>query len=413
VELTAPVASGPRELTERDVRPEDRDHFGPHGPESRWAVTNPFLPASSHFLHAVSTIACVGDGTIYIGGDSVVPAAESGRPPRSNGDWYADNGRGVWRVDPRGRITGFAVRAYGNQPGWDRVTARCGVRVEEAALSPQDWGGMAVDARGDVFVTDSKLHLVLKFRRDGVVERVAGGGPDACRYDPWKTLQKGGYQDGPGKDALFMEPMGLTFDRDGNLLVADRRNCALRRIAPDGVVTTIHKGCVTDEGSRKDRGEQITFRWVVVDKEGLPVVGGSRTVMETYANVHRFHPDGRVERLLEGRKLNPKGGQQHVIWIAGLNILPGGAIVISDSDGGTQNDRMRELRAGRLSTLVGKGGQNDTKVDRDGPAAQAVLFAPGDWCASADGTMFVLPQKSWRPVRKIDPVTRSVSTWVY
>jgi hypothetical protein len=292
------------------------------------------------------------------------------------------------------------------------VTARCNAPVDEVALSPRRWGGMVVDAGGDVLVTDPEFHMVVRFRRDGFVEHVAGGGPDACRYDRYKTFQKSGFEDGAGEAALFKEPQGLAIDRDGSVLVADWGNCALRRIGPGGAVTTIHRGCDRDAADPKDRGPAVDYQFVIVDAEGLPVVGGSRLAFDTYTNIHRFHRDGRVERLLAGRKLKPLRGQEQVYSLAGLALLPNGQIVIADRQDGV-NDLIRVLRGGRLSRLTGQAATNMTKADRDGPVDKAVLFYPGQLCASADGALFVIPGHFRRPVRKIDPATRTVGTWVY
>jgi hypothetical protein len=271
---------------------------------------------------------------------------------------------------------------------------------------------MTVDGRGEVYVSDTKLHLIFKIRPDGFVEHVAGGGPDACRYDRWKTLQKPGYLDGPGKTALFNEPHGLALERDGSLLVADEKNCALRRISPDGSVSTVRKGCASNETNFPEPGEQLVYTWVAVDKEGLPVVAGSRlSKMDIYANAHRIHPDEQVERLLAGRKLKPRPGQPMVTYLSGFHILTNGTILITD--GAEESDVLRELRGGKLKIYVGKLGLNNDHIDHDGPASQALLHDPGEWCASSDGTIFILPRHSWRPVHRIDPITRAVTTWVY
>ena len=46
-----------------------------------------------------------------------------------------------------------------------------------------------------------------------------------------------GAADGPGLQARFSDPSGLTFDRAGNLYVVDSGNCTIRKISPAGVVT--------------------------------------------------------------------------------------------------------------------------------------------------------------------------------
>jgi len=59
--------------------------------------------------------------------------------------------------------------------------------------------------------------------------------------------------DGPGNKALFSSPQGLVVDREGNLYVADSRNETIRRITPDGTVSTFagkpgERGTVDGQG---------------------------------------------------------------------------------------------------------------------------------------------------------------------
>ena len=49
-----------------------------------------------------------------------------------------------------------------------------------------------------------------------------------------------GFSDGPADEAEFSSPEGIVVDGDGNILLADYGNRAIRQIAPDGAVTTVH-----------------------------------------------------------------------------------------------------------------------------------------------------------------------------
>ncbi len=407
VELTALIDKAPRAITGRDVPQNDDQHYGPHGADSRWIVSNPYLPLDRHFLPYIWRMACATDGTLYLAGESVVPAAEAKRQPRANRDWYANNGSGVWKVAPDGKVTAFGVRPYGNQPGWDRQTAKCDADLQQAGVAVEHWGGMAVDSQGDIVFSDYDLHAVMKIRKDGFVEHVAGGGPQACVYDRYKTPQRSGYLDGPGKQALFNGPRGLAFDRDGNILVADENNCALRKIDRAGNVTTVNKGTCRFEK------ERMGYEYVVVDRNGLPIVGGSNVHMgvEIYGGVYRFHPDGRIEQLLAGRQIAPRTRQQHVGVLRGLELLPNGSLIISDAD--EQENSVLELRAGAVSRVLGLASNDPAMPEVDGPADKARLFTPGNLCSSGDGTLFILPSHSRRPVRKFDPRMKTVTSWVY
>ncbi|SEN22780.1 IPT/TIG domain-containing protein [bacterium A37T11] len=52
------------------------------------------------------------------------------------------------------------------------------------------------------------------------------------------AIGKSGYVDGPGTSAMFNNPCQADLDADGNLYVADRSNSCIRKISPDGGVTT-------------------------------------------------------------------------------------------------------------------------------------------------------------------------------
>jgi len=86
--------------------------------------------------------------------------------------------------------------------------------------------GIAVDLRGNVFVADSYNDRIRIITTDGQVSTVAGQGT-------------AGYADGDHNVALFDTPCGIITAADGSLIVADTGNDRLRKITPDGNVTTL------------------------------------------------------------------------------------------------------------------------------------------------------------------------------
>jgi sugar lactone lactonase YvrE len=135
--------------------------------------------------------------------------------------------------------------------------------------------GIAVASTGNVFVTDkhncairmiSTLGQVSTFA--GSVANVAGTGPVAC-----------GSLDGTGTAAQFYYPTGIAVDANDNLYVADSANNKIRRITPQGVVTTIAGTGAT--GSNNGVGSSATFNvptGITVDSGNVYVVdsGSSR-----------------------------------------------------------------------------------------------------------------------------------------
>jgi sugar lactone lactonase YvrE len=87
--------------------------------------------------------------------------------------------------------------------------------------------GIAVDGAGTIYVSDSSHDVISIISPSGSVSVLAG------------TTGAPGNQDGTGSTARFNFPQGLTLDASGNVYVADMNNNAVRKISPNGVVTTL------------------------------------------------------------------------------------------------------------------------------------------------------------------------------
>jgi sugar lactone lactonase YvrE len=85
--------------------------------------------------------------------------------------------------------------------------------------------GIAIDFDGNLYVADTGNHCIRKITSSGVVTTLAG------------NIQ--GYSDGTGINSRFLIPYGITSDSSGMLYVVDSGNNRIRKITPEGVVTTV------------------------------------------------------------------------------------------------------------------------------------------------------------------------------
>ncbi len=85
---------------------------------------------------------------------------------------------------------------------------------------------VAVDAQGDVYISDSENNRIRVVTPDGIINTIAGDGT-------------AGFNDGPALQAEFSSPAGISIDASGSIYVADKNNSRIRKILPNGMVVTV------------------------------------------------------------------------------------------------------------------------------------------------------------------------------
>jgi uncharacterized protein (TIGR03437 family) len=88
--------------------------------------------------------------------------------------------------------------------------------------------GLAFDAAGNLYFTDSNNHRIRRVGSDGFISTVVGTGTAGFSGDG-----------GLAAAARLYTPWGLTFDTLGNLYIGDLNNLRVRRVATDGIITSI------------------------------------------------------------------------------------------------------------------------------------------------------------------------------
>ena len=245
---------------------------------------------------------------------------------------------------------------------------------------------VAVGADGNLFVSDTRNHRVRRVDTMGNVETVAGTGEAGFSGDH-----------GPAKQAQLNEPGGLAVDRDGNLYVHDFLNYRIRRVGPDGTITTV---AGTGLPGFSADGTAAAEASLGNADDPFPVgfdFDSSGTLYFTDQGNHRVRlidEQGRVQTVAGNGRIDSDGDQGPAIE-AGLQgpldvaIGPEGDIFISSHGHGSATDqRIRTVDAeGVITTLAGRG---DAGYSGDaGPASRAQLNIPCGLAIGPDYNLYI------------------------
>jgi streptogramin lyase len=225
--------------------------------------------------------------------------------------------------------------------GWTAertLTAGDGVRGARDGAGMQarfdDPWGIVVMEDGTRYVADAgDNNRIRRIAPDGTVSTLAGGAE--------------GFADGAGTAAAFNTPSAIARDLDGNLYVADTGNHAIRRITPQGVVTTV--AGTGEAGYRDGPGAQAQFNGPI----GVAVDGRGRIlVADTYNDrIRVIGRDGQVGTLAGGDApgfLDGTGTQARFDTPTAVAVDATGIVWVAD----LRNDAIRRIEPqGGVSTL--------------------------------------------------------------
>jgi hypothetical protein len=144
-------------------------------------------------------------------------------------------GRFVGKIDlATGAITLVAGQPYKRE--WCPIYTQGPIATAEF-VEPEN---IIVNKKGEILVSDQRINRIIKIA-DGRMSTLAGGNIiDDCSGNIAGSSESGN-RDGKALTALFGSPKGMAYDSKGNLYLADTANHSIRKLSPDGMVTTFAK----------------------------------------------------------------------------------------------------------------------------------------------------------------------------
>jgi sugar lactone lactonase YvrE len=245
--------------------------------------------------------------------------------------------------------------------------------------------GMARDAAGNLYVTDTRNHTIRKITPGGIVTTYAG--------KPGVS----GSGDGPANDARFNQPFGIAIDATGTLFVADSGNHTIRKITPAGAVTTL-AGSADSYGNEDGTGSVARFygpRGVALDPAGILYVTDTTNEL-----IRKVTPSGIVTTLagaaLSDGSADGTGSTARFSAPTGIAADQAGNVYVVDTD----NHTIRKITpAGAVTTLAGTAGAFGSA---DGTGGAARFFLPEGLTLDAAGNLYA-GDWGYSTVRKITP----------
>jgi sugar lactone lactonase YvrE len=278
------------------------------------------------------------------------------------------------------------------------------------------WGpgpvGVAVDTTGNLYVADTYNSTIRKVTPTGLVTTFAG------------LAGSSGSADGIGSDARFNNPFGLAVDNTGNIYVADTYNSTIRKVTAAGMVTTLAgDASVTNQygfpfggGYADGMGNAARFNY----PKGVAADGaGNVFVADTYNNaIRKITPNGMVTTLAglppfdsNGNSMDGSvgsadgmGSDARFFLPSGVAVDSAGNIYVADSD----NQEIRKVTsAGMVTTLAGLAGHHGGSADGTGANARFGRSSPGHEgpsgvAADSAGNVYVADTYN-NAIRKVTP----------
>jgi uncharacterized protein (TIGR03437 family) len=265
----------------------------------------------------------------------------------------ADTGNStLWRVSPQGAITfigtpsrpqGVAIDDAGNYYVLDGAHVTAAHFTGPLPPEPVAVSGdvvfapaVAVDRSGNIFLADLPNDKILKIAPGGATSTYAGTGDSGFSGDG-----------GQATAAQLRTPLSLAVDHAGNLYIGDFSAGRIRKVSPDGIITTV-------AGGGRETGNNVPATSVEVAPFGIAVdESGDIFIADGSSQVQEVTPDGMIHTIAgAGRGYWGDGGPA---TSAGLNVPfgvavdPAGNVYVAEQG----NNIVRLLRPTNAPVVVG------------------------------------------------------------
>ena len=252
--------------------------------------------------------------------------------------------------------------------------------------------GIAIDFRGNLFISDAGRNVIRKIRPDGLITTYAGTGSLGWSGDGGLAI-----------NAKLQSPAGLTCDPSGNLYIADAANKVVRKVDTFGIITTIagvHGSiAVSSVGGPVATTSLGSVSGLAFDASGnLFIANGNDRVW-------KLNAAGTTVTLFAGGTIGYAGNGSAATaaameGVSDVFVDTAGVVYISEQ----ANNVIRKVSTtGIISVFAGLGGLTTNGASGDGGAATAAkLNSPGCMTKDATGNFYICDISN-NKIRKVTP----------
>ena len=207
--------------------------------------------------------------------------------------------------------------------------------------------GVAVDRAGNVYIADQNNKVIRKVDITGIITTFAGN-----------TIAGYSGDGGMATDAQLYYPTGVTVDQMGNVFIADEFNNVIRKVTPDGIIST----CAGNNtiGYSGDGGPATSAQFWHPADVGVDSIGNIYIAEEDNSVIRKVNTSGIISTIAGIGGVPGYSGDGGPGTNAKLNFPQGIAV---DKSGNVYvadfyNSRIRRIDAatGKISTIAGNGG---------------------------------------------------------
>jgi sugar lactone lactonase YvrE len=248
--------------------------------------------------------------------------------------------------------------------------------------------GLEVGPDGSIYFVDSSNCIVRRIDPNGIITTVAGilstPGLPICGFTG---------DSGPATQARLNVPRSVAIGPDSSLYIADSGNRRIRRVDPSGVITTFAGNGQTaisgDGGLATQAGLGVEVRDVAVGPDSSVYIAGHAN----NGRVRRVAPDGLITTVAGGGGSTspPPGSPGTALFIDQLSAValgPDGSVFFTQDSSFSSRRAWKVDLQGTLSRIAGVPGGSGVSGD-GGPALDAQLSSLNDIAVAPDGTIYL------------------------